>query len=73
MLKFIFKYTWLAIIVIGYTVWTFVSIKEIKDDSKKLSSSTETWIVVTILLIVLIIATLFVTSFTYWLYCIRRI
>jgi hypothetical protein len=68
MLKFIFKYTWLAILVIAYTIWTFVSIKEIK--SKKLSSSTEAWIVVTISLIVLIIATLFVTSFTYWLYCI---
>jgi hypothetical protein len=68
MLKFIIKYTWLAILVIAYTIWTFVSIKEIK--SKKLSSSTEAWIVVTISLIVLIIATLFVTSFTYWLYCI---
>jgi uncharacterized membrane protein YidH (DUF202 family) len=68
MLKFIFKYTWIAMLVIAYTIWTFVSIKEIK--SKKLSSSTEAWIVVTISLIVLIIATLFVTSFTYWLYCI---
>lgn len=67
MLEFIFKYTWLAIIVISYTIWTFVSIKEIKDDSKICSPSTETWIVVTISLIVLTIGILFATSFTYWL------
>lgn len=69
MLEFIFKYTWLAIIIISYTIWTFVSIKEIKGDSK-ISPSTETWIVVTISFIVLMIGTLFVTSFTYWLNCI---
>lgn len=69
MLKFIFEYTWLAMLIIGYTVWTFVSIKEIKDDTKW-SPSTEAWIVVTISFIVLIIGTLFVTSFAYWLYCI---
>lgn len=69
MLDFIYKYTWLAILIISYTVWTFVSIKEIKDDSKIWSPSTESWIVVTISLIVLIIGTLFVTSFTYWLDC----
>lgn len=67
--EFIFKYIWLAIIVIAYTVWTFVSIKEIKDNSKIWSPSTEAWIVVTISLIVLTIVILFATSFTYWLYC----
>lgn len=70
MLEFIFKYTWIAMIVISYTIWTFVSIREIKDDSKKWSPSTEAWIVVTISFIILIIGTLFVTSFTYWLYCV---
>jgi heme/copper-type cytochrome/quinol oxidase subunit 2 len=70
MLKFIFKYTWLAILVIAYTIWTFVSIKEIKDDSKKWSPSAEAWIVVTISSIILIVAVIFVTSFTYWLCCI---
>lgn len=70
MLEFIFKYTWFAMIIIAYTVWTFVSIREIKDDSKIWSPSTEAWIVVTISSIVLIIGTLFATSFTYWLYCI---
>lgn len=69
MLEFIFKYMWLAMIIIAYTVWTFVSIREIKDDSKIWSPSTEAWIVVTISLIVLIIGILFATSFTYWLAC----
>lgn len=67
MLDFIFRYTWLAILVIAYIIWTFVSIKDIKKNSANfISTSTETWIVATIFLIFMIIAIPFVMSLTYY-------
>jgi hypothetical protein len=56
--------------VISENGFPYCIIKEIKDDSKKWSPSAEAWIVVTISSIILIVAVIFVTSFTYWLCCI---
>jgi hypothetical protein len=67
MLDFIFRYTWLAMLIIAYIIWTFVSIKDIKKNSSSfMSASTETWVIVTVFLVFAIIATPFVMSLTYF-------
>lgn len=68
MLDFIFTYTWLAIVIIGYTIWTFVSIEDIKNNPNKIKPSSESWIIVTVIVIFSIIIILFGASFMYWLY-----
>jgi hypothetical protein len=56
MLKFIFKYIWLIILVIGYIIWSFYSIKDIlSNNDLDLKESTYAWIKTTVGIISIIL------------------
>jgi hypothetical protein len=56
MLKFIFKYVWLIIPVIGYIIWSFYSIKDIlSNNDLDLKESTYAWIKTTVGIISIIL------------------
>jgi hypothetical protein len=70
MLEFIFKYTWIAMLVLFYIIWSIVSIKDIiktvrlwKDqfDLDSLEQSSALWIITSVMV-------LFLASLAYWLY-----
>lgn len=69
MLTFIFKYTWIGMIVLAYAIWGFYSIRDIirmkhlyKDDFEfdSLNESSMGWILTSI-------AIIFGGSFIYWI------
>lgn len=69
MLEFIFKYTWIGMIVLAYAIWGFYSIRDIirtkrlyKDDFEFdcLNESSMAWILMSI-------AIIFGCSFIYWM------
>jgi hypothetical protein len=56
MLKFIFKYIWLIILVIGYIIWSFYSIKDIlSNNDLDLKESTYAWLKTTVIIISIIL------------------
>jgi hypothetical protein len=60
MLKFIFKYIWLIILVIGYIIWSFYSIKDIlSNNDLDLKESTYAWIKTTVIIISIILFLIF--------------
>lgn len=70
MLEFIFKYTWIGMIVLVYIIWSAISIKDIvhtkrvwKDsfDIDMLDDTTQAWIGITLFAI-------FAVSFIHWLF-----
>ena len=71
-LDFIFKYIWVAMLVLIYVIWGIVSIKDIIEKLRRyqslgfaghLEESTDVWIMVSVIF-------LFITSLGYWLFCI---
>lgn len=70
MLTFIFKYTWIGMIIIVYTIWSIASIKDIIDTNRMhhnsfslddIDESTGAWIIISIIIT-------FIASFGYWLF-----
>jgi hypothetical protein len=60
MLVFIFKYVWLIILVIGYIIWSFYSIKDIlSNNDLDLKESTYAWIKTTVIIISIILFLIF--------------
>jgi nitrate/nitrite transporter NarK len=56
MLVFIFKYVWLIILVIGYIIWSFYSIKDIlSNNDLDLKESTYAWLKTTVIIISIIL------------------
>lgn len=73
MLTFIFKYTWIGILVLIYIIWGIASIKNIIDNVRRyrdefkidyLDESTGAWIIMSIIIT-------FIASFGYWLFCLE--
>lgn len=56
MLDFIFKYVWIAMLVIVYLIWSIVSIKNIIETVRRysnlyyISPSSESWIIASIII-----------------------
>lgn len=70
MLTFIFKYIWIAMLIIGWIIWSFHSIRDIirtkhawkkQFDLDDLNESTMYWITMTLIV-------MFVGSLFYWIF-----